>query len=40
VLELLPFKKLAKNDKAALIEEGEKLVRFYYPDAKTHGVKS
>jgi hypothetical protein len=40
VLELLPFKRLAKSDRAALIEEGERLVRFYYPDAKTHGVKA
>jgi hypothetical protein len=38
VLELLPFKRLAKTDKAALVEEGERLVRFYYPDSKTHGV--
>src|SRR3989442_11670615 len=29
VLELLPFKKLAKRDKEALVEEGERLVRFY-----------
>jgi hypothetical protein len=40
VLELLPFKRLAKGDKAALVEEGERLVRFYYPEAKTHGVKA
>jgi hypothetical protein len=40
VLEVLPFKRLAKSDKAALIEEGERLVRFYYPDSKTHGVKA
>lgn len=40
VLELLPFKRLAKTDKAALVEEGERLVRFYYPESKTHGVKA
>jgi hypothetical protein len=40
VLELLPFKKLAKSDQAALVEEGERLVRFYYPEATAHGVKA
>jgi hypothetical protein len=40
VLELLPFKRLAKSDRAALVEEGERLVRFYYPDSKMHGVKA
>jgi hypothetical protein len=40
VLELLPFKRLAKGDKAALVDEGERLVRFYCPEAKTHGVKA
>jgi len=40
VLEILPFRKLAKRDKAALVEEAEKLVRFYYPGSKTHGVKA
>jgi hypothetical protein len=39
LLELLPFKRLAKSDRAALVEEGERLVRFYYPDSTTHGVK-
>jgi hypothetical protein len=40
VLELLPFKRLAKSDKAALVDEGERLVRFYYPESNTHGVKA
>lgn len=40
VLELLPFGRLAKTDRAALVDEGERLVRFYYPDSKTHGVKA
>jgi len=40
VLELLPFKRIAKSDKAALVDEGERLVRFYYPESKTHGVKA
>jgi winged helix DNA-binding protein len=39
VLELKPFKPLARADRAALVEEGETLVRFYAPDAKTHGVQ-
>jgi hypothetical protein len=39
VLELKPFKRLARADRAALLEEGEKLVRFYAPDSTTHGVR-
>ena len=39
VLELKPFKPLARADRAALIDEGEKLVRFYAPEAKSHGVR-
>jgi len=39
VLELKPFKRLARADRAALVEEGERLVRFYAPDSKTHGVR-
>ena len=40
VLELKPFKKLARADKAALVDEGERLVRFYYPESANHGVKA
>jgi winged helix DNA-binding protein len=40
VLEILPFKRLAKTDRAALVEEAERLVRFYYPDSRSHGVKA
>ena len=40
VLELLPFKRLAKSDKTALVDEGERLVRFYYPGSRAHGVKA
>ena len=40
VVELKPFKRLAKADRAALIEEGERLVRFYAPESKTHGVRA
>ena len=39
ILELKPFKTLARAERAALVDEGEKLVRFYAPDAKTHGVR-
>jgi hypothetical protein len=39
VLELKPFKRLARADRAELVEEGERLVRFYAPHAKTHGVR-
>ena len=38
VLELLPFKPLRKADKAALLDEGELLVRFYYPDTQHYAV--
>jgi hypothetical protein len=40
LLELKPFRKLARADKAALVAEGEKLVRFYYPDMPRHAVKA
>jgi hypothetical protein len=33
-----PFKRLAKADARALIEEGERLARFIAPDAKAHAV--
>ena len=39
VLELKPFKPLARADRAALALEGEELVRFYAPESKTHGVR-
>jgi hypothetical protein len=40
ILELRPFKPLAPADRTALVEEGEKLVRFYAPESKTHGVRA
>lgn len=40
LLEVLPFRRLAKVDRAALIDEGERLVRFYHPESKMHGVKA
>jgi hypothetical protein len=39
VLELKPFAPLARADRAALVLEGERLVRFYAPDAATHVVR-
>jgi winged helix DNA-binding protein len=39
VLELKPFKPLARAARDALVTEGEQLVRFYAPESKTHGVR-
>jgi hypothetical protein len=38
-LIITPFDKLAKKDRAALSEEGEKLVRFVEPNAKSFEVR-
>ncbi len=40
ILALEPFTPLRRADKAALVEEGEQLVRFYYPDNPRHEVKA
>ncbi|HEV8534669.1 MAG TPA: winged helix DNA-binding domain-containing protein [Candidatus Limnocylindria bacterium] len=40
ILELRPFKRLARADRAALVDEGERLIRFYAPQSKTHGVRA
>ena len=40
IVELQPFKKLARADRAGLEEEGERLARFFAPDAKSHGVRA
>ena len=40
LLELLPFKPLRKADKVALVDEGQRLVRFYYPEVAHHEVKA
>jgi hypothetical protein len=40
LLTLEPFKPLRRADKAALLEEGERLVRFYYPETPAHGVRA
>ncbi len=39
ILELRPFARLARADRAALIDEGERLARFYAPESRTHGVR-
>jgi hypothetical protein len=36
---LTPFGRLAKVDRAALTDEGERLARFLAPDARAHGVR-
>jgi hypothetical protein len=38
-IAVTPFVRLAKPDRAALIEEGERLARFVGATAKSHGVK-
>ena len=38
-LVIRPFGRLAKDDRAALVDEGERLVRFVEPDAKAHEVR-
>jgi hypothetical protein len=40
IVELKPFKRLARADRLALIEEGERLARFYAPESKAHGVRA
>jgi len=37
LVNIRPFATLARADRAAAIEEGERLARFMAPDAKTHG---
>lgn len=39
VVELKPFGKLSRADRTALVEEGERLARFYAPDARSHGAR-
>ena len=40
ILAITPFAKLARTDRAALVEEGERLIRFIEPEATRHGVKA
>lgn len=37
-ITVTPFARLAKADRAALVEEGERLARFVAPSSKSHGV--
>ena len=39
LVTLEPFSPLRRADKTALVGEGEKLARFYFPEAATHGVR-
>jgi hypothetical protein len=39
IVALKPFKRLAKADRQALVDEGERLARFYGPESKQHGVR-
>lgn len=39
IVELRPFARLARADRAALVDEAERLVRFYAPEARMHGVR-
>jgi hypothetical protein len=39
VLHVRPFGTLARADRAAAVEEGERLARFIAPDATTHGAR-
>ncbi|MEK7863402.1 MAG: winged helix DNA-binding domain-containing protein, partial [Chloroflexota bacterium] len=40
IIELRPFGRLARADRAALVEEGERLARFYAPESASHGVRA
>lgn len=39
IVEMRPFGKLGRADKAALVEEGELLARFLAPEARAHGAR-
>lgn len=38
ILSITPLVKLVRADRAALVDEGERLIRFVEPEAKRHGV--
>ena len=40
VLALSPFGRLSRSVKAALVDEGERLVRFVVPEARAHAVRA
>jgi hypothetical protein len=39
VVEIAPLGKIARSERAALEEEGERLAEFLDPEAKTHGAR-
>lgn len=39
IVELQPFERLTRADRAALVDEAEQLVRFYAPESRAHGVR-
>src|SRR2546425_4445741 len=39
IVTLKPFGRLPRAARAALVDEGERLVRFYAPESTTHGVR-
>jgi hypothetical protein len=39
ILRIEPFAKLSTRDRAAALDEGERLIRFLVPEAKTHAVR-
>jgi hypothetical protein len=39
VLEISAFQRVAAGDRAAVTDEGERLVRFIYPEAQAHDVR-
>ena len=39
LVELEPFTRVSRADRAALLDEGERLARFLKPDAKAHGAR-
>jgi hypothetical protein len=40
IVTLKPFGRLARAARAALVDEGERLVRFYAPESTRHGVRA
>ena len=39
VVHVRPFGRLARSDRAAVLEEAERLARFLAPEARTHGAR-
>ena len=38
-VKVAPFGRLAPSDRAAIVQEGERLARFIHPEARSHGVR-